>query len=122
MTTATKKPRAPRQRARKGRAGRESASLEFFVYEDNGGGYHWAIAGSGESLAQSGSFASYAEAERAGRYIRDSAESARFASRAVGTGTADLGGRDDDASGRDETDAGQWLDDGGRFRVHEVAS
>jgi len=115
MTTATKKPRAPRQRARKGRAGRESASLEFFVYEDNGGGYHWAIAGSGESLAQSGSFASYAEAERAGRDIRDSAESARFASRAAGTRAADLGGRD-------ESDAGQWLDDGGRFRGQEVAS
>jgi hypothetical protein len=122
MTTATKKPRTPTQRARKGRAGRESASLEFFVYEDNGGAYHWAIAGSGESLARSGSFASYAEAERAGRYVRDGAESARFASRGAGNGAAALGGRDDDASAREESDVGRWLDEGGHFRGQEAGS
>ncbi len=121
MTTATKKPRTPTQRARKGRAGRVSAPLEFFVYEDNGGAYHWAIAGSGESLARSGSFGSYAEAEREGRHVRDGAESARFASRAAGDGAAALGGRDA-GSAREESDVGRWLDEGGHFRGQEAGS
>jgi hypothetical protein len=45
----------------------ESASLELFVFEDNGGGYHWAIV-AGESIAQSGSFGSYEEAAHVGRH------------------------------------------------------
>lgn len=57
----------------------ESASLEFVIYQDNGGGYHWKIVGgAGESLAQSGSFASHDDAERAARRVYYGASSARF--------------------------------------------
>ncbi len=57
----------------------ESVSLEFLVHQDNGGDYHWEIVGgSGESLAQSGSFASHDDAERAARCVYDGAGSARF--------------------------------------------
>ena len=77
MATTTKKVDAARPVARDARGVSESASLEFLVFEDNGGGYHWAIVGgSDECLAQSGSFGSYEEAAHAGRYARDGAESA----------------------------------------------
>ena len=67
MATATKKVHA------------ESASLEFLVHQANGGDYHWEIVGErGESLAQSGGFASRDDAERAARCVRDGASSARF--------------------------------------------
>ena len=79
MATATKKLHAPRPVARGGRDLSESASLEFLVYRDNGGDYHWEIVGErGESLAQSGSFASHDDAERAARRVHDGASSARF--------------------------------------------
>jgi hypothetical protein len=84
MATTTKNVDAARPVARDARGVSESASLEFLVFEDNGGGYHWAIVGgSDECLAQSGSFGSYEEAAHAGRYARDGAESARFERRAV---------------------------------------
>jgi hypothetical protein len=82
MATTRKKLEAARPVARDARVA--SVSLEFLVFEDNGGGYHWAIVGgSGESLAQSGSFGSYEEAAHAGRYARDGAEWARFERRAA---------------------------------------
>ena len=77
MATATKQGRAARPAAR----GRRdvSASLEFLVYRDNGGGYHWEIVGEGgESLAQCGNFASCDEAERAALRVHDGAGTARF--------------------------------------------
>ena len=84
MATTTKKVDAARPIARDARGVSESASLEFLVFEDNGGGYHWAIVGgSDECLAQSGSFGSYEEAAHAGRYARDGAESAQFERRSV---------------------------------------
>jgi uncharacterized protein YegP (UPF0339 family) len=120
MASATKQARAAKQVARGARRVSESASLEFLVYKDNGGDYHWAIVGAGgESLAQSGSFASYDEAERAGRYVRDGAESARFERRAAGNGAVDLVAGADAA--RDALDAGRWLDEGGSFRGEAVA-
>jgi uncharacterized protein YegP (UPF0339 family) len=79
MATATKKVHTVRPVARGARDVSESASLEFLVYQDNGGDYHWEIVGEGgESLAQSGSFASYDDAERAARCMHDGAGSARF--------------------------------------------
>ena len=79
MATATKKVHAARPVARGARDASESASLEFLVYRDNGGDYHWEIVGdSGESLAQSGSFASHDDAARAARCVYDRAGSARF--------------------------------------------
>ena len=79
MATATKKGQAvkPAPRGRRDVSG--SASLEFLVYRDNGGGYHWEIVGKGgESLAQCGNFASYDDAERAAWCVHDDAGSARF--------------------------------------------
>lgn len=82
MATATKKVHAARPVARSRRDGSESESLEFLVYRDNGGDYHWEIVGKGaERLAQSPSFASQADAERVARCVQDGAGSARFKAR-----------------------------------------
>jgi uncharacterized protein YegP (UPF0339 family) len=79
MATATKKVHAARPVARGAGDVSESASLEFLVHQANGGDYHWEIVGErGESLAQSGGFASRDDAERAARCVRDGASSARF--------------------------------------------
>ncbi len=79
MATATKKPHTARSVTRGARDVSEPASLEFLVYRDNGGDYHWEIVGgSGERLAQSPIFASHDDAERAARHAYDGAGSARF--------------------------------------------
>ena len=79
MATATKKVRAVRPVTRGARDLSQSAPLEFLVNQDNGGDYYWEIVGErGESLAQSGGFASRNDAERAARCVRDGASSARF--------------------------------------------
>jgi len=84
MATATKKVRAARPVARAASDAPRSASLEFLIIEDNAGEYHWEIAGeSGESLAQSSSFASHDDAERAARRVHDAAGSARFESHVI---------------------------------------
>jgi hypothetical protein len=116
MATPTQQARDGRQLARDPRdvSEPESASLEFFVFEDNGGGYHWAIV-TGESLAQSGSFGSYEEAAHAGRCVRDAAESARFERRGVEDRLADAPDRSEGDAG-DDSDVGRWLDEGGHFR------
>jgi uncharacterized protein YegP (UPF0339 family) len=78
MATATKKAQA-KPGARPARNVSELAALEFLVNQDNGGAYQWEIVGeNGESLAQSGSFASYDDAERAARCVHLGAGSARF--------------------------------------------
>jgi uncharacterized protein YegP (UPF0339 family) len=72
MATATRKGRAERP-------GPRPDTLEFLVYEDNGGSYHWEIVqGAGESLAQSVSFGSHEDAERAARHVYERAGRARF--------------------------------------------
>jgi uncharacterized protein YegP (UPF0339 family) len=79
MATATKKSRAGRPGPRRDAS---EPSLEFLVYEDNGSSYHWEIVqGSGESLAQSVSFGSREDAERAARHVYDRAGRARFGAR-----------------------------------------
>jgi uncharacterized protein YegP (UPF0339 family) len=79
MATATKKVHGARAIARDAGDVSESASLEFVVHQDNGGGYHWEIVGEhGESLAQSGSFASHDDAERSARSVHNGAGAARF--------------------------------------------
>ena len=79
MATATKKVHAARPVARDVPHLPGSALLEFLVHQNNGGDYHWEIVGGdGESLAQSGSFASHDEAARAARCVYDRAGSARF--------------------------------------------
>jgi uncharacterized protein YegP (UPF0339 family) len=72
MATATKKVHGARPVS-------EAASLAFRTYQDNGGNYHWEIAGrSGEILAHSGSFTSQDDAERAARKVHEGVRSARF--------------------------------------------
>lgn len=84
MATATKKVHAARPVVRARRDVTESASLEFLVHQDNGGDYYWEIVGEGgERLAQSRSFASHEDAERAARCVHDGARSARFEGRAA---------------------------------------
>ena len=84
MATATKKAQAVRPVVRSRRDVSTSGSLEFLVYRDNGGDYHWEIVGEGgESLAQSRSFASHDDARRGARRVCDGAGSARFEARAA---------------------------------------
>jgi len=61
MATATMQEPAAGQVER----GADAAGLEFLIFEDNGGDYRWTIVDAdGESLAQSGFFATYHDAER----------------------------------------------------------
>jgi hypothetical protein len=116
MAAPTMEGRAVSPLARDRRCVSESAALEFFVFADNGGDYHWAIVGgSGKSLAQSGSFGSYEEAAHAGRYVRDGAESARFERRAAEDRVVDVPNRRE-AAVSDDLDVERWLDEGGSFR------
>ena len=74
MATATKKPRP----ARAPKGGRSTPS-EFRVFETNTGDFHWVIASAdGSVLAQSGSFASLADAELAAIAVRDGAAGIRI--------------------------------------------
>jgi hypothetical protein len=105
---------------RDARVGSESGSLEFLVFEDDGGGYHWAIVGGGgESLAQSGGFGSYEEAAHAGCDARDGAEWARFECRAAEDRA--VAARARRAAAQDDLDAERWLDEGGGFSSEAVA-
>jgi hypothetical protein len=116
MATLATDGRAASQLTRDERGVPESTSLEFFVFEDNGGGYRWAIVGgSGASLVQSASFGSYAEAAQAGCYVRDSAESARFQRRAADDRVVGMSDRRE-AAVSDDLDVARWLDEGGSFR------
>jgi len=79
VATATKKARASRPSPVRDVS---ESSLEFLVYQDNGGSYRWEIVQrSGESLAHSVSFGSHEDAERAARYVYDRAGVARFGAR-----------------------------------------
>ena len=94
MATATKNARADNQVVRGAGAVSKSTSMEFVVFEDNGGRYHWRIvAGNGEILAQSERFASHEDAEQAAGHVRDGPASASFTSRAGGNGPVDLAAR-----------------------------
>ena len=91
---------------------RESASMEFLIFQDNGGAYHWTIvAGDGATLARSGSFASYDHAEQAALRVRDGAAAARFAARTGESRPVDLSARRHASS--DDSDAERWLDESG---------
>jgi uncharacterized protein YegP (UPF0339 family) len=121
MATATKQTKAARQVARRAAAVSESATIEFLVFEDNGGDYHWAILGrGGESLARSVPFATYEDAAHAARAVRDGAGSARFQRRPSADGPTDLVARREAAIARDGSDAGRWLDEGGSFSSEAV--
>ena len=120
MATATKKSRAARQLARRAPDARVPESMEFVVFEDNGGTYRWRIvANDGATLAESGSFASYDRAKQAVRRVRDGAASARLDRGADDADPVDLDARRDRPS--DDLDAERWLDEGGSFGSEGVA-
>jgi uncharacterized protein YegP (UPF0339 family) len=120
MATASTKSRAAKQRARRTPQVRVTESIQFVIFEDNGGGYHWTIvACDGVTLAQSGSLASYDDAEKAARHVRDGAASARFERRAEGPSPVDLTARRDARS--DASDAERWLDESAGFSSEAVA-
>jgi uncharacterized protein YegP (UPF0339 family) len=99
----------------------EPAPMKFLVVEDNGGGYHWTIvAGGGETLVQSASFASYEKAKQAARIVHGGASSASFEDWAGDTPPVDLPARRDAATARDRVDAERWLDEGGSFSREAV--
>ncbi len=112
MGTAPKKSRAAKQLSRRAAVANAPASMEFLIYEDNGGSYHWRLrAGDGAILAQSEGFASYDDAERAAQQVRGGAVSARFEPRAVAAAPIDLSARR--VAPNDDSDAERWLDEGG---------
>jgi uncharacterized protein YegP (UPF0339 family) len=120
MATATKQSRAAGQLGRRARNVRESGPMEFLIFQDNGGAYHWTIvAGDGETLAQSGSFASYNHAEKAAHHVRDGVASARFDRSAGEVSPVELAAHRDRPS--DHLDAERWLDEGGSFSSEAVA-
>ena len=56
-----------------------SISMEFVIFEDNGGAYRWSLLGGDRaSLAQSPRFASYGDAERAAQLVLEGAGTARL--------------------------------------------
>jgi len=116
MATAIKKSRAAGRVPRRAPEGCLPASMEFLIFEDNGGDYHWTIvARDGATLARSGSFGSYQDAERAAQHVRDGVASALFERRGDGARPVDLSAR------RDDADAERWLDEGGSFSSKAVA-
>lgn len=115
MATATKNGRPARRGLGRATAAPGSEAMEFLIFEDNGGGYHWTIVDSaGESLAQSATFASHFEAEHAAHLVRDNAGAARLERSAPDDPPIDLAARRDAAS-KDDSDAERWLDEGGSF-------
>ena len=121
MATATKKSRAASsQRPSRALDVRVPASMEFLIFEDNGGSYHWTIvARDGATLARSGSFGSHEDAERAAQHVREGAASALFERRGDGARPVDLSARRDASS--DAADAERWLDESGSFSSKAVA-
>jgi uncharacterized protein YegP (UPF0339 family) len=84
MATATTKSRAAKQLARRAREVRVADPMQFLIFEDNGGDYHWTlVARDGATLARSGSFASYDDAEHAADAERWLDEGGSFSSHAV---------------------------------------
>src|SRR5690348_9649253 len=120
MATAIKKSRAAGRVPRRAPQVRVSEPMEFLVLQDNGGEYHWRIvAADGATLARSGSFASYDDAEQAAQRVHDAAASARFERRAVATSPVDLTARRDARS--DAADAERWLDESPSVSSQAVA-
>jgi uncharacterized protein YegP (UPF0339 family) len=120
MATATTKSRAARQLARRPREAHLQEPMQFLIFEDNGGDFHWTIvARDGASLARSGSFGSYDDAKKAAQHVRDGAAAGRFERRAGAASPVDLTARRDARS--DASDAERWLDEGGSFSSEAVA-
>jgi uncharacterized protein YegP (UPF0339 family) len=119
MATATRQPRTQGHVPSRA-ADVRVPSLEFLIFEDNAGDYHWTVvAGDGATLARSGGFASYDYAKQAVEQIRHGVASARFEASAAGARPIDVIVRRD-ASGED-SNAERGLDAGGSFSNEAVA-
>ena len=119
MVTATRKSRAPGRRPHRARGVRVPESIEFLIFEDNGGDYHWTIvAADGATLARSGDFASYADAQYAAQHVRNGAASAPLQHRAASAPPVELTAWR--SATRDTADAERWLDEGGSFSSEAV--
>jgi uncharacterized protein YegP (UPF0339 family) len=87
--------------AQRGTRATEAAGFELLIFEDNGGDYRWAIVdAAGESLAQSGVFATYDEAQRGARRVQtwggsDRAQRRSSTDRATGRGRSKPSAVDD---------------------------
>jgi uncharacterized protein YegP (UPF0339 family) len=120
MGTAPKKSRAACRLAGHARDVRVPGSMEFLISGDNGGAYQWTIvACEGATLEQSGSFASYDDAEQAAQRVRDGAASARPIRRGRETGAGDRAARRYRPGA--ELDAERWLDEGDTSTGEAVA-
>jgi uncharacterized protein YegP (UPF0339 family) len=120
VATANKKSRASRQLAHTPAHRHVPAPMEFLIFEDNGGSFHWRIlADDGTTLGQSGDFTSYRDAEQAAQAICAGAASARFQHPESETRPIDLTARR--AAPGDDSDAGRWLDEGGSSSSEAVA-
>jgi uncharacterized protein YegP (UPF0339 family) len=120
MSAAPKESRAAGQLARPASDVRVPESMEFLIFEDNGGAYHWRIVvGDGATLAQSESLASCDAAEQAARRLQHGAASARFHRRDRELGAVDLATCR--ARPRDDPKAERWVDEGGSFTREAVA-
>ncbi len=120
MPTATKKSGVVGRIPRRAPEGRVPKSMQFLIFEDNGGNYHWMIVSSdGAVLVRSDGFASYQDAEQAAHDVRNGAASALFTRRADRTHPVDLIARSDVSD--DDSDAERWLDEGGSFSSAPVA-
>ena len=120
MATATRKSRASKQFPRPAAQPNAPAAMEFLIYEDNGGAYHWRIRGhDNATLAQSGKAASYDDAAQAAQRVRDGAAEARLDRGAIEEVPLDLTARRGTPS--DDSDAERWFDEGGSFSSQAVA-
>jgi uncharacterized protein YegP (UPF0339 family) len=113
MGTAPKKSRVAQLACRTADAN-VPASMEFLIFEENGGAFHWAIvAASGDDLVQSATFGSYEEAKQAARVVRSGAVSAPFENREADPAPLELAARRVTATVTDDLDVERWLDEGG---------
>jgi uncharacterized protein YegP (UPF0339 family) len=120
MATATKQSRTAKQLAGRALDARVPASMEFLIFEDNGGSYYWTIvAGDGATLARSGNFGSYDDAEQAAQDVPHGAAAALFEHRGDGARPVDPIARRKATT--DGSDAERWLDEGGSFSSEAVA-
>ena len=119
MGTAPKKSRVAQLACRTADAN-VPASMEFLIFEENGGAFHWAIAASGDRLVPSATFASYEEATQAAGVVRTGAVSAPFDKQADDPAPLELAARRERATGADDLDAERRLDEGGSFSSEAV--
>jgi uncharacterized protein YegP (UPF0339 family) len=120
MATATKKARATR-RLKSVEGSASGPSMEFLVFQDNGGRYCWTIVSeSGEPLAQSPSFASYQDARDAAERVREAAGSARLEPIETASSAVDFTARRAVAA-HDDPDIERRLDEGGGYTAAVAA-